>query len=66
MLLSDSGCDMSFMVKAGPVSWNAMEDTYTTAYPLLSSPHLVVSDVTSGDVWRVPGDIKRVGSDICQ
>ena len=43
-----------------------VEGMYTTACPLLSSPHLVVSDVTSGDVWRVPGDIERVGGDICQ
>ena len=29
----------------------------------LQVPHLVVSDVPSGDVWRVPGDNKSVTSD---
>ena len=40
-----------------------MEEMYTMFY---STPHLIVSDVISWDVWRVPGDIERVSGDICQ
>ena len=39
---------------------SAMEEKF------YSTPHLIVSDVISWDVWRIPGDIKRVSGDICQ